>query len=98
MYLDLWLNQGVIGTALFLAMLLIVLARNVKSFWQGDDSSGIWAMFVFFPLVHGLTESIMVPVTNYPAYIVTAAIFGQLRGMATTAGRPSEHDAFSLGN
>lgn len=79
MYLDLWLDEGVPGTVLFLTLLLVSLGHNVRSFWRGNDSGGVWAMVLLFPLVHGLTESIMVPVTNYPAYVVVAVIFLQLR-------------------
>lgn len=79
MYLDLWLNQGAPGALLFLTALAICLINSVGSFWRGNDSGAIWAMLLFFPLIHGATESIMVPITNYPAYVVVAAIFVQLR-------------------
>ncbi len=89
MYLDLWLNQGVPGTALFLALLVIALGKNVCSFWHGDNCAGVWAMLLLFPLVDGVTESIMAPVSNYPGYIIIAAIFVQLRGTRDLdSGRP----------
>jgi exopolysaccharide production protein ExoQ len=67
-YLDVFLELGVVGAALYIVLVLAALVLCAFRFLNFDDRYGAWtAMFVFIA-VNGLTESIFV-LPTYPAVV-----------------------------
>jgi exopolysaccharide production protein ExoQ len=72
-YVDMVLMSGVPAVLLYLVFLTGAGAMGTRSFWKGDNKSGVWAVIMVFALIHGLTEAITLPIT-YPSYLILTGI------------------------
>ncbi|MGA7524236.1 MAG: O-antigen ligase family protein [Acidobacteriaceae bacterium] len=75
-YIDEILNEGLIGTILFSVLLTSCLVLSVRRYIRGETSYLGWALLFSFIIVHGVTESIMMPITSYPAYAIAVGVAG----------------------
>ena len=73
-YIDEILNEGLLGTLLFTFLIFACLLLASRRFLQGRNTEFGWAILFVFILVHGISESILMPVISFPAYMIMVGI------------------------